>query len=118
MTKFQKALVLIFLAMAIIPEVLWSPVYKFWYSIKSPTVGGNYAIVRENFLDKEGNSDLWSNLILFQFFGLFFVAVYLVIVRKSFKNPWIAWLLAGIFLLMSLYVFWLQGLSTITIRIL
>jgi hypothetical protein len=118
MTKMQKVWLGIFLAMFIVPEVLWSPVYKFWYSLKLPTVGGHYAIVRQNFLDNSGNSDLWSNLILLEFFGLLLTAIYLVVIRKSFTHRWLTWALSLVFLLASLYVLWTHALSTINIKIL
>ena len=118
MTKTQKIWLGIFLAMFIVPEVLWSPVYKFWYSLKFPTVGGHYAVIRQNFLDNSGNSGLWSNLVLLEFFGLFFTAIYLIVIRKAFKHAGTVWLIILICFLASLYVLWTYALSTISIKIL
>ena len=118
MSKMQKIWLGIFLAMFVVPEVLWSPVYKLWYSLEAPTVGGNYAVIRQNFLDNRGNSGLWSNLILLQFFGLLFTAIYFIVIRKSFTHRWLIWLLSLVSLLASLYVLWTYALSTISIKIL
>jgi len=117
MTKMQKVWLTIFLAMFIVPEALWSAVYKFWYSLNFPTLGGNYAVIRQNFLDNRGGASVWSDLMLLQFFGLLFTAIYLVVIRKSFKTRWPLWVLALVFLLASIYVFGMYSLSTISVNI-
>ncbi len=104
--------------MFVVPEILWSPIYKVYYYTSMPLKDGSYQVWRENFLDKSGNAGLWGNIVLLQFCGILFAAIYLIIIRKSFKNKLLVWLTAVVLLFASLYVLWLYGLSTITIKIL
>ncbi len=99
--------------MFIMPEVLWSPIVKFWISWYQPTVQGHYQVWRQNFLDNYGNSGLWSHILLVQFFGLFLTTIYLLVVRKTFKNKILFWTAFCLFSFAAVFVFYIHGFSTI-----
>lgn len=115
MTKKQKIWLGIFLAMFIIPEVLWSPVMNYWYAIKMPAVKGSYQVWRDNFLHHYGNANLWSNLILFQFLGLLFLIIFLVVQRKHIPNKVVYWLTISVLIVLALFVLNMYRLSSMHI---
>ncbi len=115
MTKLQRILLGIFLAMFVVPEVLWSPAYKMYYATVSSLKNGSYQVWRPNFLDSYGNAGLWSNLILLEFFGLFFTAIFLIIIRKNIKNRVALWIVVFIIFIFSLLILNLYRLSSIQV---
>jgi hypothetical protein len=100
MTTKQKIWFSIFLAMFLVPEVLWNPVanfyYEFWQGMHASTVFP----LRNNFLMNSDNLFLLKLVIWIQFFGLGFTLLELIAVkvRKIYK-------FSGIFLLLTLLVF-------------
>jgi hypothetical protein len=120
MTKTQKiwlgvCLEIIFLGMAIVPEILWSPVLNFIYEWNQNT---NHVVAwRSNFLTNSDNIDLWSHVLLFQFLGLFFATVLMLFYKNYVKNKIIFWIIFVIFVLMTLFVLNIYGDSTIRISL-
>ena len=49
-TKLQKGLLWLFGAMFLVPEILWSPVGNFIFSLLTPPIGGYPQLLRNNFL--------------------------------------------------------------------
>lgn len=114
MTKVQKVWLSVFLAMFILPELLWSPVGNFWYESSQKT---NHVVpLRNNFLVETGNINIWSNIMLFQFFGLIGLCIYLIFIRKNFTKKLLFWIIWTGLLLLALWVFILYSLSTIKIN--
>ena len=103
MVKAQKWLLWLFGAMFLVPEVLWSPVLNFIYSI---WVGGNVPmILRDNFLINPDNRNLAITIILIQCIGalLFFILLLKTSINIIFKI--ILSILFFIFFIFALYVF-------------
>jgi len=118
MSKTQKVWLWVFLGMFVVPEVLWSPVYKMYYALFHPLKNGSYQVWRPNLLDNYSKADLWSYLLLLQFFGLLLTGLYLIIIRKSFRNKPVLWLIAALLLATAIFVLYLYGISTVSIKIL
>ncbi len=106
----QKIWLGVFLAMFIVPEILWSPVGNFVYELEQDT--NHVTALRINFLTKSENIDLWSWVLLLQFFGLLFTAIYLIVLKKKFKNQVVLWVIAVSIFVLSLYVLNLYRLSS------
>jgi len=71
MNKKQKIWFAVFLAMFLVPEILWSPVGNFLYQIfQSGNRGGTYPF-RENFLTITDNANMLAPVFFFQVIGLF-----------------------------------------------
>jgi hypothetical protein len=115
MTKIQKILIGLFIAMVAMPEILWSPILKFWIGWNQPTVNGHYQVWRENFLDN--NSDLWSKLLSVQLIGIVLTTIYLLTLRRFFKNALVFWTLFVICVFVSIFIFYMHGFSTIKITL-
>ena len=110
MSKKQKIWLWVFLAMFIIPEVLWSPVGNFVYSWIMPTVNGSIQTMRNNFLMSIENVNLYTLVLFIQLVGISLVFIYLIIVRKNIeKIPFWVGVLSALFL--SVITFFCFGLS-------
>lgn len=72
MEKRKKILAWIFLAMFIVPEILWSPVFNYIYSFFVPTVNGSVQVWRDNFVinSKSGDVALILTVLTVQIIGL------------------------------------------------
>ena len=97
MSKKQKIWLGIFLAMFIIPELLWSPIlntlYELWQS-------GNVIPFRENFIMASDNL-LYFRLVNFmQLVGIVFASVVLF---KTSNKKFISWFLLSILILFSFF---------------
>src|SRR3989344_3307388 len=110
MSKKQKIWLGVFLAMFIIPDLLWSPVGNFGYELYKSHYGNTYPF-RNNFLQDSDNVNMLSTVLFIQMLGLFSSAVCLVIINKSVKNKWLLWLSVIILLFASVIVFYLFGFS-------
>lgn len=111
MTKGQKVGFWGVLGLFILPELLWSPVGNFIYSLMKPTVNGSVQILRDNILLTTSNNNLYSIVLFIQLLGLFASAIYLIVLNKSIKNKWLLWPSVVILLLASVEVFYLFGFS-------
>lgn len=107
MTKIQKIWFTIFLAMFIIPELLWSPVVNFVYELYKNTGFP----VRNSILEKTENINLLSSVLFVQTLGLLLTAIYLLAVRKNIKNKIIFWMGFVLLFVSTILVFYLFGLS-------
>ncbi len=88
MKKQQKIWLGIFLAMFILPELLWSPVENLVYDLLQNS--NNVKIFRPNFLTVSDNTYLLLFVLLFQIIGLIGS---LIIVFKEKINIWFKLLL-------------------------
>jgi hypothetical protein len=83
--------------MAIVPEILWSPVVNYYYSVLFGNPSRRF--FRVNYFTE--NVDPWSWLILFQLAGVILLLGYVIMSRKSFerKNFYLYLVLSVIFAL-------------------
>lgn len=105
----QKVWLGIFLAMFLVPEILWSPVGNFIYELSQP--GGQVHSLRNNFLINTDNVNWYSSVLFIQFLGLLLSAICLIIIRKNFKRKSTLWIGCFLLFLASLLVLLLFGLS-------
>lgn len=115
MTKVQKLWLGVFLAMFLVPEILWSPVVKSYISITGGTVSGHYKMFRPNFLDGYEKVDLWGNIILLQLFGIISLMIYLTILKKNIKQQIYFWISEILLACLAIFVFIYY--SSLTIKI-
>ena len=109
MTKKQKIWLYIFLALFVIPEVLWSPVGNFVYELFLSHYGSTRPF-RNNFLQQSNNINYLSTILFLQLLGIFSTFIYLIITRKNItKIPF--WLSILATLLLSIITFFCFGLS-------
>lgn len=82
MSKNQKILLAIALALFFVPEILWSPVGNYIYELMQ--LGGTIHSLRNNFLTNSDNYGfIWYGLIvLFEIFGLS-ISLWLLIKMKT-----------------------------------
>lgn len=109
MTKPQKIWLSVFLAMFLIPELLWSPIGNFAYEWFQNT--NSVVPLRNNFLMDLNNINWFSSVVFIQMAGLLLLVVYLLIINKNIKNKLALW--SGIVLSFILLVaaFFTFGLS-------
>ncbi len=106
----QKIWLGVFLAMFLVPEILWSPVGNFVYELFSDSA--NVKPFRDNFLYQTmDNANYLSSILFIQLLGIFLTFIYLIVVRKSIQNKIIFWLSLGVALLLSVITFFCFGLS-------
>ena len=104
MTKKQKIWLCVFLAMFIIPELLWSPILNFAYSIVQNS--NNPTILRPTFIS---NSDYrgWAIIvILLETIGLLFSTI-IVVKEEGIRSKFIktiSVIILSIFVLVSFLV--------------
>jgi len=110
MTKMQKVWLAIFLAMFIMPEVLWSPVGNSAYEFYMTSYGNTHPF-RNNFLQNPDNINILSTVLFIQMAGLLFSSIYLVIIHNSIKNKIVLWLFSILLFLAAVVVFFLFGFS-------
>ncbi len=107
MTKMQKVWLWIFLAMFIVPEVLWSPVGNFIYIFIK---GGNHPVIwRNNFLMQTDFRNLLTLVLFIQFVGLLLGSYALIKKKpKSYFEIFIIVLMLLVLLLnfFVLYLVW------------
>jgi len=101
MTKKQKIWLAVFLAMFLVPEILWSPIFDFYYQLYQTDQSGGTHSFRQNFLDNSDNVNILKCIISFQLFGLLSSLLFLI---KSNLNKIIKIIFISIFLLMILVV--------------
>lgn len=115
MTKRQKIFLIVFLAMFIVPEVLWSPAGNFVYELSQTSKSGGTHPFRQNFLQDSSNINYLSTVLFIQFLGALITAIYLVVIRKVFAIRILLWTLVAALLLISIVLFFIFGFS-ITLR--
>jgi hypothetical protein len=107
----QKVWLGIFLAMFVVPEVLWSPVVNFIYSLYTNHLNGNSSLLRNNFLQNPDNVNILSTVLFIQMAGLLFSCIYLIIIHSNIKNKALLWASCVLLFLAAVVVFFLFGFS-------
>jgi uncharacterized protein YacL len=111
MTKTQKIWLWIFIAMFAVPEILWSPVGNFVYSLMTPLKEGSVQVLRDNFLLDKSYDNLYSTILFIQALGLTLTLVLLLLFRKNVKNKTALWISYILSFFAAIVVFLLFGLS-------
>ena len=97
--------------MFLVPEILWSPVGNFVYSLIKPTVNGSIQTLRVNFLMDSDNINIYSTVLFIQLVGSVCYFVYAVTHSNNIKHK----ILFGIFgvfsFLFAVLAFFSFGLS-------
>ena len=109
MKKIHKILLGVFLAMFLVPELLWGSAGNFIFEFFSDTA--YVKPFRKSFLFEFGNDNYLSTILFIQLLGVFLTLVWLIVVHKYIPNKVVFWLaLIGAFLL-SVVLFFCFGLS-------
>ena len=106
MNTKQKTLLGIFLGMFVVPEILWSPVVNFIYSIFAPQVNNSIQTWRANFLTNSSDSTNFLIVVFIQLIGLIGT---LLVLRKINTNRWfkiLLYLIISIFFIITGFVFY------------
>ena len=113
MTKVQKIWLSVFLAMFLVPEILWSPVVNSVYEWNQNS--NHVTPLRDSFLTKSDNIQILSNVLLFQFFALALITIFLFLIRNKINNKVLFKVLIIISFIMTCLVFYYYSLSSIRI---
>jgi hypothetical protein len=111
MNKIQKLWLTIFLAIFIIPEILWSPLMNYIYSLTVPLMNGSVQVVRNNFLLQTQNINLYNSVVFIQFLGIFLAFIYWIVVGRKVQNKLMFWSIVLLFFILSLVTLIVFGLS-------
>ena len=111
LSKAQKLWLWIFGAMFVVPEVLWSPIVNFVYSIFSHPIGGSSQILRSNFLFSYQSGGLLKLIILIQFIGAVLFFVFWIKNKKAISSKSIFWSILLISSLILLVTFFVSGFA-------
>jgi len=98
MTKKQKIWLYVFLALFVIPEVLWSPVGNFYYELSQTSKSGGTEPFRDNFLQNSDNLSILKVVLLIQFIGFTLFLYMFWKHRGLISNPYLRYLLVLLFL--------------------
>ncbi len=115
MNQKQKIWLVIFASLFLVPEILWSPVGNFVYSLAMPLKNGGAQTLRPNFLLDGANANVYSTILGLQLAGILLVIIFLIYNRKVFKNKIVLWFGCLILVCFAAAVFYLFGFS-ITLR--
>ena len=110
MTKAQKIWLWVSVAMFVVPEVLWSPVTNFLYSLFTPTLNGYSKVFRNNFLFDYKYENLLQVILLVQLVGITIFFFSWMRIKKSATSMlmfWIIFLVSLFLCLISLFTFYL-----------
>ncbi len=107
----QKIWLGVFLAMFLVPEILWSPVGNYIYSLVKPTVNGSIQIMRDNFLLHTDNVNLYSTVLFIQLVGSILYFIFYVKHSESIKYKWVFGTLGVFSFLFAVVCFFLFGFS-------
>lgn len=105
MSKTQKVLLVISLALFIVPEMLWSPVTNITYEFLQNS--NNVQPLRNNFLINPDNITALNFVLFFQLVGVLAVSVVLFKVKKNLLG-WLALFLSVILILLTACLFYLS----------
>jgi hypothetical protein len=87
MIQKQKIWLGIFLAMFILPEILWSPIINFIYSVFNKTINGYPQIWRGNFLFEYRFEFLYKTILIIQLISILsFIFIWLKNKNKLNNN--------------------------------
>ncbi|MFA5990984.1 MAG: hypothetical protein WC794_01915 [Candidatus Doudnabacteria bacterium] len=96
MTKVQKIWLSVFLAMFLVPEILWSPAVNFYYQFIKGMYVSNVPVLRMNFLQNQDYIASLKVVYLIQALGLLFALISIF----RFKKTNIKWLYISILLIL------------------
>ena len=82
----KKILAWISFIIFIVFEILWSPLLNFFYSFFSPTINGSSQIIRDNFLLKTDNINIYLFVILIQLISLLSCLILMIKIKSSNKT--------------------------------
>jgi hypothetical protein len=108
MSKMQKIWLGIFASMFLVPEILWSPVMNYAYSLFAPTVKGSYQLLRYNFLFGYQQENLLKFIIFIQFLGIILFFIFWFKNKKNIESKLFFWsvlFLSVIFSCITFFVF-------------
>ncbi len=97
--------------MFVVPEVLWSPVSNYIFSMSKPLKHGSIQIFRDNFLLSSDNINILSTVLFIQMAGLLLSFIYLLVHHGVIKNKLVLWISCALLFLASVLVFFLFGFS-------
>lgn len=109
MKKIYKVLLGVFMAMFLVPELLWSPAGNFVYEFLSDTA--YVRPFRKSFLFEFGNDNFLSTVLFTQFLGVFSTFIWLIVFHKHIPNKITFWSALTIAFLLSIVLFFCFGLS-------
>lgn len=107
MTKKQKIIMSILLALFVIPEVLWSSLSNDLYAFFMPLSDGRSQYFRQGL----ANIDTISKVLFVEFLGVFLSFIYLIYIRKSIQSRKWFWFFVVLLGALSLITFFDYGLS-------
>ena len=97
MTKKQKIWLGVFLAMFLVPEILWSPVGNIIFELFQ---SGNAVSLRNNFLTNYQHIFIYRFVLILQLSGLLFTSI-TFLKFNTFKNKFLKYFLYSIFLIFT-----------------
>ena len=107
MSKMQKTWLWIFGAMFVVPEILWSPIGNFIYSLFSRPVNGYSQLLRKNFLFDYQYESLLKIIIFIQLIGIVLFFIFWLKNKINIQSKilfWIVLFLSLLVLLISLFI--------------
>lgn len=107
MKKVQKIWLWVAMAMFIIPELFWSPICNFLYSLLMPTVHGSSQILRDNFLLSSQYNLLYQVVLLIQLIGSVIFTIIWIHSKSNLESKsvfWVVSILACLLALINLFV--------------
>jgi hypothetical protein len=113
MTKKQKTWLWVFLGLFIVPEVLWSPILNYLYSVFSNSPTG-ISIFRSNFLINYNFENLYYLIICIQSISIFSCVYIWLSIKKSVSNKMFFWFILSAFIAMSIVLLFILYLLCIS----
>lgn len=111
MTKVQKIWLSVFLAMFLVPEILWSPVGNFWYEWFQTNKSGGTHPFRETVLENSSNINFLLLVLFIQLFGAILYFSYSVRHSNNIKYKWLFGILGVFSFLFAVATFFALGFS-------
>ena len=102
MTKVQKIWLGLSAAMFVIPEVMWSPVGNFIYSLFTPTLNGYAQIQRNSLLFDYKYENLLGIVLFVQVAGIIIFFFSWLRFRKNINSRLMFWIILAVTFLLSL----------------
>jgi hypothetical protein len=100
MTKNQKILLWVSIALFIVPEVIWSPVINFYHDLFNTNKIGGTTIFRNSFLQSPDNLDLLKLVLLIELIGTVSALIIIFKNRHSISNLVRGWVLVILMVLL------------------
>lgn len=101
MSKKQKILLWVSLAIFAIPEILWSPIVN---TINLPFSSNKIGLLDNNFLFQGKNEDL-TQILLIQFIAILSSTILFGLFNKSIKNRKLFWGIITLFIFLTIFTY-------------